>query len=476
MNSAKMSSLVLPGGLLLFMLLGAVDAVSLPALHVSENHRFLVTAEGRPFFWLGDTAWELFHRLNREEADRYLENRAAKGFTVIQAVALAELDGLRDPNPYGHRPLVDNDPAKPAVKDGPQNDYWDHVDYIVEKANSLGMYIGFLPTWGDKWNKKWGVGPEIFTPENAEAYGEWLGTRYRDKALIWILGGDRPIENDQHRAIIRALARGLGRGDGGVHLKTFHPMGGHGSSEWFHEEDWLSFNMRQNGHDTEFTASYAKTLADYQREPVKPVIDGEPIYEDHPVSFQPKEHGHSIAADVRRPLYWDLFSGAFGHTYGHHSIWQMWQPGRNPINFPLMPWHEAIHQPGSGQMQFGRHLLESRPFLSRVPDDSVIVPDRVESAIPGAGRYRLKATRDREGAYAMVYTPSGRPFRVRMNVLSGANVKAWWFNPRNGQADLIGTFPNQGERRFQPPAPGEMLDWVLVLDDASRNFPAPGSP
>ncbi len=86
---------------------------------------------------------------------------------MIQAVALAELDGLNDPNAYGHRPLLGNDPTRPDVKDGASNDYWDHVDFIVKKANSLGLYIGFLPTWGDKWNKKWGAGPEIFTTQNA---------------------------------------------------------------------------------------------------------------------------------------------------------------------------------------------------------------------------------------------------------------------------------------------------------------------
>ena len=72
-------------------------------LQVSANNRFLVKANGQPFFYLGDTAWELFHRLNREEADAYLQDRAGKGFTVIQAVVLAELNGLRDPNPYGRR-------------------------------------------------------------------------------------------------------------------------------------------------------------------------------------------------------------------------------------------------------------------------------------------------------------------------------------------------------------------------------------
>ena len=443
-------------------------------LKVSDNKRFLVQENGEPFFYLGDTAWELFHRLNREEATRYLENRAKKGFTVIQAVALAELNGLNDPNPYGHRPLMENDPARPDVKEGPNDDYWDHVDFIVHKANSLGLTIGFLPTWGDKWNPKWARESKvIFTPENSRTYGQWLGNRYKDKSLIWILGGDRPIENDEHRAITEAMARGVREGGGGVHLITYHPSGGQGSSQWFHESPWLDFNMRQNGHVTEFTGRYDKTKPDYERTPIKPVIDGEPIYEDHPISFKANELGHSVAADVRRPLYWNLFSGAFGHTYGHHSVWQMYSPGKSPINAPLMPWFEAIDQPGAGQMQFGRKLLESRPFLTRIPDDSVIVPDKVATSVPGAGQKRFVATRDQSGSYAMVYVPVGRKFSVRMDKISGP-VKAWWFNPRDGKAEQIGEFENKGTREFTPPAPGELLDWVLVLDDKSKNFPPPG--
>jgi hypothetical protein len=277
----------------------------LPQLRVSENKRFLVTADGQPFFWLGDTAWELFHRLTREEADRYLQQRARNGFTVIQAVALAEFDGLGAPNAYGQTPLRDNDPGQPNEQ------YFAHVDWIVARANALGLYVGFLPTWGDKWNKgKFGVGPEIFTPTSAERYGEWLGRRYKDAGVIWILGGDRAIEHDGHADVIRGMARGLRTGDAAAHLITFHPPGGQTSSTWFHDEPWLDFNMRQNGHSTEFTGRYDQTRADYDRTPIKPVLDGEPIYEDHPVAFDARRFGHSITADVRRPLYWDLFSGA----------------------------------------------------------------------------------------------------------------------------------------------------------------------
>ena len=99
-------------------------------LRVSDNQRFLQHTDGRPFFWLADTCWELFHRCSREDATLLLEDRAKKGFTVIQAVALAEEDGLNTPNVYGERPLDANDPTKPNEK------YFAHVDWIVAKANA----------------------------------------------------------------------------------------------------------------------------------------------------------------------------------------------------------------------------------------------------------------------------------------------------------------------------------------------------
>ena len=456
------------------VLTAATADAQLQQLRVSENHRFIVTADGKPFFWLGDTAWELFHRLNHDEANRYLADRARKGFTVVQAVAIAELDGHIDPNSYGYLPLCDLDPTKPAVKDGPDNDYWDNVDYVVDKANALGMYVGFLPTWGRYWHDNPRDGKAIFNRENAEVYGAWLGRRYKDKGIIWILGGDRGIDNDEQKEIIRAMARGLKTGDEGSHLMTFHPPGGNSSSTWLHDDDWLDLNMRQNGHVAEWNGRYELTRKDYDRTPIKPVLDGEPIYEDHPVSFDAKAFGHSIAADVRRPLYWDLFSGACGHTYGHHSVWQMWAPGKHPINNPLMPWFDALNQPGAGQMQHARHLLESRPFLTRVPDDSVIAESPIRTAVPGAGTRRFVATRDSNGTYAMVYAPLGRAFKVHMDKIGGTRVRAWWFNPRDGKSTVVGEYPNTGQQEFSPPDQGEQLDWVLVLDNVAKGFGPPG--
>jgi hypothetical protein len=94
--------------------------------------------------------------------------------------------------------------------------------------------------------------------------------------------------------------------------------------------------------------------------------------------------------------------------------------------------------------------------------------------VPGAGRYYFASTRDVDGTYALVYVPVGRPFRVRMEVLRGRRVRAWWYNPRDGRATRIGEYENQGEREFVPPDRGEALDWVLVLDDIARDYPPPG--
>jgi len=327
-------------------------------LKISDNGRFIVKEDGTPFFWLGDTAWELFHKLNREEAEEYLSNRAKRRFNVIQAAALSEFEGITTENAYGRLPLLKNnlgeyDPTMPDLSG--DYSYWDHVDFIVDKAAELGLYIGFLPTWGDKYNLAWGKGPVIFNKNNARIYGQWLGERYKDRAnIIWILGGDRPLEKEEHYDIIRAMAEGLAQGDGGRHLITFHPPGGTSSSSFVHNEKWLSFNMIQSGHSFN-VLNYIKVEEDYKLMPVKPVLDGEPCYEDHPINFKP-ENGYFNNFHVRRAAYWGVFAGGFGHTYGHHSIWSM---TTKPTDYFILTWKEAIDRPGGNQMQYLRNLIES---------------------------------------------------------------------------------------------------------------------
>ncbi len=431
-------------------------------LQVSDNGRFLVHEDGTPFFYLGDTAWELFHRLDREEAARYLENRAEKGFTVIQAVVLAERDGLRVPNPYGEVPLINMDPTRPNEA------YFEHVDFIVNKAEELGLYVGMLPSWGDKFNKKWGTGPEVFTPKNAYVYGKFLGERYEDAPIIWILGGDRIPENERHLAIIRAMAEGLRAGNGGRHLITYHPWGETGSWEWFHDNDWLDFNMFQSGHSARDLPNYEMTARAYRLKPVKPVIDGEPRYEDHPVDWDP-ENGWFGAFDVRQAAYWSLLAGAAGHTYGDHNIWQMWEPGRTPVTSARTPWQEALDHPGAFDMEHLKALFLSRPWLELVPDSSILAGD------PEMGAAHQQAARGRKGHYLFVYTPYGEAVRVRTAKLSAETVQAWWYDPRTGEATAIERAVGTGVQVFDPPgAPERGNDWVLVLDDAKR-FSPPGT-
>lgn len=429
-------------------------------LKVSENRRFLVNDDGSPFFFLGDTGWAVAQRLDRAEIDRYLRNRAERGFTVSQVVGISEFEGLTVPNPYGDLPLIDLDPTKP-------NDaYFRHVDYLVERAAAHGMYIALLPTWGDKVGPQaWGTGPVVFTPGNAAAYGEWLGRRYRDQPVIWVIGGDRNPTEAGHYATWRALAEGLDRGDGGRHLMTFHPQGRTTSSAFFHGDDWLDFNMIQSGHRHRDFPNHAMIERDYALAPTKPCIDGEPCYEDHPVR---DGEGYFEEYDARRAAYWALFAGAFGHTYGANGIFQVWRVGMADRFGVRRPWDEALDLPGAAQMRHVRALLESRPFLGRIPDQALLVGGA------GDGAEHRRATRDEAGGYALIYSPTGGTVTADLGLLAGGEVAAHWFDPRTGGASPAGHWPTGGHRAFTAPSSGPSEDWVLVLDDASRGYGVPG--
>lgn len=451
--------------LLIFATAGAAAQSKLAKwpLKVSPNGRFLVDADGKPFFWLGDTAWELFHRCDREEVKLYLDNRKAKGFTVIQAVALAEIDGLRTPNMEGEIPLIDYDASKPNEK------YWKYVDWVIDEAAARGLYIGLLPTWGDKLNIAWGKGPIIFTVDNAEAYGRWIGNRYKDKKnIIWILGGDRNPRTETHQQVWRNMAKGLIAGVGGADnaLITFHPQASKpgGSSNWFHHDDWLDFNMHQTGHCHDANG-YKKIQFDYMQYPVKPTMDGEPAYEEIPVCFDVNK-GFNNAFDVRRKAYWHTFYGGFGHTYGNAAIWQMYLKGRERNHYPLRSWKESLDLPGATQMKHLKNLLLSRPFLTRIPDQSVIASENAEDTV------HIAATRDSAGNYLMVYVPVARAFKVNTAKLKAGNINGWWYDPRTGKATPTGKLNRQPIMEFTPPTNTD--DWILVLDNAAAKYAAPG--
>lgn len=438
----------------------------LQALRVSENGRFLVTADGEPFFWLGDTGWLLFNKLKREEADTYLENRREKGFNVIQAMVLHDVPN--SVNAYGDSALVNLDVAKPdttqgnSFADSTQYDFWDHIDYIIDKAAEKNIYMALVPVWGS--NVKGGHVDQ----KQAKAYSEFLANRYKDRTnIIWLNGGDIPGSDSLE--VWKVIGSTIKQIDT-AHLMTFHPRGRTASSEWFHNEKWLDFNMVQSGHrryDQDTSAKEKRHFGednwkfmdyDYALSPVKPTIDGEPSYEMIPQGLHDTTEVLWKDYDVRRYGYWSVFSGAFGYTYGHNSVMQMHQPTDTTSAYGSKEiWTSAINAPGAGQMIHLKNLMLSRPFLERVPDQSLIAGQN------GEKYNRLLATRGKN--YAFIYAYTGRNINVNMGKIEGEKVKASWFNPRDGKTTTIGEFENKGTREFNPPGdekPGN--DWVLILD------------
>jgi Protein of unknown function (DUF4038)/Putative collagen-binding domain of a collagenase len=458
-----MSRLLLTG---LAALVAAPAVAQTPPLSVSANHRYL-EAGGKPFFWLGDTAWLLLSRLNREETEHYLATRRRQGFNVVQ---LMVLHTSKMANRYDAPALIDGDPGRPRSTPGSdptkagEYDYWDHLDWVVERAAAHGIYVAMVPAWGDLAMER------QLNEKNVEAYGRFIAERYgKAPNVIWLNGGDTRSEMrasvwDKLGTTIKAIAP--------KQLMTFHPIGRTTSSWQWHQAPWLDFNMFQSGH-----RSYAQegpnaigednwryVEQDLARTPPKPTIDGEPGYENIPHGLHEQSQPRWQAADVRRYAWWGVMAGAFGHTYGENNVMQMFVTGSKDANFePTLHWDKALTAPGApgaDQMRHLRTLIESRPMLERVPDQTMIADNGV--------RYdRVLASRGR--GYAFAYTYSGRPFTLKLGAIAGSRVKAQWYSPRDGKFTPAGSFANRGVQRFDPP--GETAagnDWVLVLDGAAR--------
>ena len=419
--------------------------------------RHLAWDDGSPFFYLADTAWELFHALTREEVIEYLDVRQREGFTAIQCVLLAEFGGLTQPNAYGHLPLACAnglpDPTQPLA-DG-DDTYWTHVDFVLDEAARRNLFLTILPTWGDKFNRLWGEGPEIFTPENAAVYGAWLARRLAHRwNVIWMLGGDRPLE-PRHRQIIDAMAHAIRQHDHGNHLICFHPPGEHNSTDYLADADYIDMHCSQTGHAVGQCYASDQVMRTMAAATPKPYWDAEPRYEGHPACFNASLGHFWQQADVRQNAWWNVFAGACGHTYGHHCVWRM---VREPSDYFPCTWQEGLRAPGADQL---RHLvrlrLEHEPFDFREARD-LLVGDAYD------GQAHLAAARAGHRAY--VYSPLGLPFTVDCHGFSGkAPLRAWWLNPRSGERTLFGVYPPSGRQTFVPPSQGRGHDWTLILDD-----------
>jgi hypothetical protein len=460
-------------------------------LQVAPNGRFLRhEGSGRHYFHLADTAWGLFRRLNRAEVDQYLKDCADKGFTAIQAAALWSMTSAG--NAYGDRPLgmTDGryDPAKIITTPGndPANaaeyDYWDHVDYILDKAEQHGLYVAFLPTWGmyvsGTTSYALNMSSNIFTETNARSYGQFLGRRFANRPnIIWVLGGDRSAvyPNGDFRAIWRSMAEGVGEGVTGQSLvwsrsdaawdqlmMTYHATrrDDPGSSLWFHQDPWLDFNAVQSEHDQ----GAAKIRTDWNTLPAKPTALLEGRYEN---ATAPGGVLFTGAFGQRYQLYQAVFAGSLGFAYGHKSIWDFRTTEKT--------WQAGLNDPGRLAMKNIRQLLarfSDAELLARVPDQTLL------DGPLGAARTEdlLIAMRGGDRRFALVYSTNGRDIRLNLAKLATGTADAFWFSPRTGQLHngagtvVTGAFEQSVTgtgapiKVFNPPgAPGRDNDWVLYV-------------
>lgn len=437
-------------------------------LHVGKEGRYLFNGD-TPFFWLADTGWLLFQRLTLEEASRYLRNRKEKGFNVIQTMILHRRPML---NKAGRSPFVEENLC--CIDDEGADSYWKHIDSVVDLAEAYGMYLAMVPAWGDI--LKCG----LLNEKTVEPYVRFLAARYGNRPnVVWIVGGDllgslgEKVWN-RMGALLKELCPGQ--------LVTFHPVTGTTSSLWFHNKDWLDFNMFQSGHssyrqvetnDPPFISEEQLSFAednwkyiehDLALSPLKPTLDAEPAYENIMKGLKNWGVHHWGPQDVRRYVYWSVFAGALGATYGHNAIMQMYYDGVGPGSFGVMDtWNEALHHVGSGQVAHLKHLMEKIPYYEGRAAEELLNGDVGE-------KYERIAV-FAHPHFLLAYTYTGREIAIRANALQCDDVDAFWMNPESGEFSFIGSFPAKESCRFEPVERNALAnDWVLVLVDAKADY------
>jgi len=437
--------------LFLALLFGLTASAAKPwdngRLKVSENQRFLMHENGMPFFLLGETAWLMPERLNRDEVNFYLNRCAEAGYNMVQVQVLNDLPSY---NVYGQS------------SDG--DGYWQHMDYILATAERYGIYIGMVAVWGSQ------VKSGKLDEAAARRYGKFLAGRYGSRPnIIWMMGGD--IQGDIHPEVWNAMAASIKAIDHN-HLMTYHPRGRYTSAKWWSKAEWLDFHTFQSGHrrygqrgndkvypipDNSEEDNWQYVDSTWAYKPVKPVLDDEPIYEDIPQGLHDGSQPRWQACDVRRYAYWSVFAGSCGHTYGHNSIMQFYRPGLLPAYSAVKPWYVAVYDPGFGQMRHLKELILRFPYFERVPDQSVVLDN-------GVHYERLAATRGTD--YLMVYNYTCRPMTIDLTKITGNKKHVWWMDAATGQLTDLGEYPSQ-VLTFRP---HNSTDGVLIAIDSTKNY------
>lgn len=338
---------------------------------VDPGGRHLLLNE-KPFFWLADTSWLLAQLPSRDQLELYLTTRKNQGFTVIQFTAVMSEErvwGTTRANTFGDKPFLDDNPGTPNVTPGKeasnpaQYDYWDHLDYVLERVHAHGMRAAVVAMFVG-WR---GDGYKYLKKEIALAYGRFLGERYRSKPqIIWILGGDNVPDTQDKKDVWKLMAKGItegatGKEDYSQTIMTYHISGGSSSSQFWHDAPWLDFNMAQTW--SEYKNIYQTVLKDHLKSPTKPCGLGEGAYEDGP-QYPTKSINDLV---IRKQAYWSYFAGGY-HTYGNGNVWHF-----DSCKAELtQPWKAALNSPGARQMRILRKFLDTIGWSKFIPDQRLL--------------------------------------------------------------------------------------------------------
>lgn len=408
------------------------------ALRVSKTGTYLEHADGTPFFWLGDTAWNGALMSKKEDWDSYLAERLAKKFTAIQFVTTqwrSAPGNLEGEVAFTGKENVQINPA-----------FFKRMDERIDALNARGLLAVPVLLWAIKGDEN----PGWYLPEDqAILLEKYLVARYGAHHVVWIPAGDttyREANGEKWRRISRAVFEGTNHAP-----IVMHPQGMQSYTEFFRHEKWLDIIGYQSGHgdnDNALNWIHSGPISkEWQLTPPRPFINLEPPYEDH-VSYQSKQR-HSDY-NVRRASYWSLLNApTAGLTYGAHGIWSWEVEPKEPLLHKgtgiAKPWFEAMKLPGSQQMKYMHEAFASLRWWELQPDPSLIKDQAKEPA------KFIAASRTLRGDAAVIYLPVGGTVSVKATI-----VKAAWFDPRTGQWRRA----VNKQRKFQAP---DQQDWLLKL-------------
>jgi hypothetical protein len=422
------------------------------APRVSANRRYLVHADGEPWFWLACTGWNSALLSTREEWQRYLADRVSKKFTAIQFV-------MEAPWRAGRADERGDVAFTGVEKIAVHPEFFQRMDEKMDQLNDHGLVGAAVLLWALTSKDRESPG-EVLPPDQAILLARYMVSRYGAHDVIWILGGDGDYRGEKAgrwKTIGRAVFP-PGRSHRPV---TLHPRGMQDPWTEFKDEAWVDLFIYQSGHGNnakkwQWNATQGPA-AGWKIEPPRPVIDSEPNYEGH-IDYHTKKP--ITDAQVRRAAYYSLLSGPpAGITYGAHGIWSWNRKPETPLDHPRSgvapPWWECLDYPGARQMKVLKEFFDSVEWWKLRPDRSLLREDSVNEEFTN---YIMPA-RSEDGRFAVIYLPANPVVKLDLSKFQ-KTVTGAWVDPRTGARSPAGNTKPLANTEWKTPGPG---DWLLLL-------------